>query len=172
MTNQPKHPSGPLGDVVGTPTGYIEDRYKWFRQLCLRVANFHPESKEVCYQALSRTRVIPSNVAVEAASLLDDAMIQLRSMSSELAEANRKLAAREGWILMPNELTAENGAKAALIGEFSEKYERGNGWVTHVDVSWTTIKEIYKAAVKHFHPDTARPHEAAPQKQIDSKNGT
>ena len=75
--------------------------------------------------------------------------------------------------VMPRELTAENGAKALLMGEFSEtiilpcEYCIG-GWedeelgeeCTHcegsgeysqgIPVSWTTIKEIYKMAVKHL----------------------
>jgi Lar family restriction alleviation protein len=70
--------------------------------------------------------------------------------------------------IMPNELTAENGAKALLIGEFLESYETtcpecgtddfpgececcdGSGRiVTKVPVSWTTIKEIYKKIYEH-----------------------
>ena len=77
----------------------------------------------------------------------------------------------EEMILMPRELTAENGAKAALIGEFSESvkvfcpdclndeldYEcetcGGDGFVDQkVTVSWTTIKEIYKRAVQVVGP--------------------
>jgi len=72
----------------------------------------------------------------------------------------------EKKILMPEALTAENGAKAALIGEFSESIRiecpecqdnelnyncemcGGSGFVDQkVTVSWTTIKEIYKRAV-------------------------
>jgi len=75
-------------------------------------------------------------------------------------------------IIMPDRLTAENGAKAALIGEFKElvtvtccncggsgedPYDdcedcedcRGAGSYTiSVPVKWTTIKEIYKKAVE------------------------
>jgi hypothetical protein len=72
-------------------------------------------------------------------------------------------------VLMPRALTAENGAKVALMGEFSLSYETvcpeclgaerddgdecdacsGAGETTyHVDVDWTTIKEIYKRAVE------------------------
>ena len=78
-------------------------------------------------------------------------------------------------ILMPEALTAENGAKAALIGEFHETFMHecsecggdGLGYasphtqgetqcelcsgtgelVERVPVQWTTIKEIYKRAV-------------------------
>ncbi|GAD09198.1 hypothetical protein GFGA_1c1221 [Gluconobacter frateurii NBRC 103465] len=70
-------------------------------------------------------------------------------------------------ILMPDELTAENGAKYALIGEFYEttpvqchechgnpddreecEFCGGEGELTQrIPVQWTTIKEIYKRAV-------------------------
>ena len=70
-------------------------------------------------------------------------------------------------VIMPKKLTAENGAKALLLGEFSERIEQdcpecdqerrclescdlcnGSGRISHkVPVSWTTIKEIYKMAV-------------------------
>lgn len=79
-------------------------------------------------------------------------------------------------ILLPKELTAENGAKALLIGEFSESISipnpdyceencedcihegtrsiddtcREEYFVQDVPVSWTTIKEIYKKIVKHY----------------------
>lgn len=73
-------------------------------------------------------------------------------------------------IIMPTELTAENGAKALLMGEFKETHTEdcpfcdGSGYldadediecdvccgqgvlVTSVTVSWDTIKEIYKLA--------------------------
>jgi len=76
-------------------------------------------------------------------------------------------------ILMPKELTAENGAKALLIGDFSEtvvidncsctetgdsedaepdcEYCDGTGQITiNATVSWTTIKAIYAKAVEYF----------------------
>jgi len=66
-------------------------------------------------------------------------------------------------ILMPKELTAENGAKALLIGEFSEKVyipcleceedceECTNHYIPHkIPISWTNIKAIYAMAVKHL----------------------
>lgn len=84
----------------------------------------------------------------------------------------------DGFIPMPERLTAENGAKGALIGEFHEKSEvlcsvcaglgeiedgddvvdctncKGCGSeIAGVPIGWTTIKDIYKAAVKHFHPE-------------------
>lgn len=80
-------------------------------------------------------------------------------------------AVPDGFCIMPTELTAENGAKALLMGEFSEimdvacldcLYEggganddcaqcHGTGTIEQtVHVSWTTIKEIYAKTVAHF----------------------
>ena len=75
-----------------------------------------------------------------------------------------------GVVFMPRELTAENGAKSLLMGEFSERIEmpcpectdlgeidvecgdcEGSGKIWHfVPVSWTTITAIYAKAVEHF----------------------
>lgn len=66
---------------------------------------------------------------------------------------------------MPESLTAENGAKAALMGEFfviatvscgclyDERCPDCHGEGTYaqkIQVPWTTIKEIYAKAVDHF----------------------
>ena len=51
------------------------------------------------------------------------------------------------YVLMPKRLTAENGAKAELIGEFDFWDEASESYKT---VPWTTIKEIYKVAVNKF----------------------
>lgn len=77
-------------------------------------------------------------------------------------------------VLMPKQLTAENGAKSLFMDEFEENIELecqacggtgenlyeigetckgcdGAGFFTQsVPVSWTTIKEIYAMAVKHL----------------------
>ncbi len=77
-------------------------------------------------------------------------------------------------VMMPRALTAENGAKGLLSGEFKEVVLMqcprcdGEGWedeesgeecyectgageyALKVLVSWTTIKEIYAIAVKHL----------------------
>jgi hypothetical protein len=69
-------------------------------------------------------------------------------------------------VMMPRELTAENGAKATMIGEFIMNFPMrcccggedsdcevcgGTGeYMQPVNVPWTTIKEIYAAAVKHL----------------------
>lgn len=69
-------------------------------------------------------------------------------------------------VMMPRELTAENGAKAALIGEFSVSFPMGccckgmiddcevcggsGEYMQKINVPWTKIKKIYAAAVKHL----------------------
>lgn len=60
----------------------------------------------------------------------------------------------EEKILLPKKLTAENGAKYALIGEFFEEYnyldDDGEVATGKVAVRWDTIKAIWDRAVKHF----------------------
>lgn len=72
----------------------------------------------------------------------------------------------EGWILMPRKLTAENGAKAALSGDFAEHKVincpecfgddecescDGSGLIKfEVTVSWSTIKAIWEKGADHF----------------------
>ncbi len=72
----------------------------------------------------------------------------------------------DGYALVPMKLTAENGAKGALLGEFSEtKFINcpecfgddecdtcdGSGRIeTKVQVSWTNIKAIWDKGIEHF----------------------
>lgn len=73
---------------------------------------------------------------------------------------------QDGYVMVPMRLTAENGAKGALSGEFSEtKFVNcpecfgddecetcdGSGRIEiTVPVTWTTIKEIWAKGVEHF----------------------
>lgn len=63
--------------------------------------------------------------------------------------------------LLPRKLTAENGAKAALIGEFHEDFgildENGDEQYVKVAVTWDTIKRIWEAAVRHFEGPESSP---------------
>ena len=85
----------------------------------------------------------------------------------QAARAGQAASVPEGFVLMPSELTAENGAKQALSGEFSEDMElecgacdrddedcevcAGHGSYTYrAPVSWPTIKAIYKLAVEEL----------------------
>ncbi|MDM2941810.1 hypothetical protein OGY01_05050 [Citrobacter sp. Cm038] len=80
----------------------------------------------------------------------------------------------DGYVPVPNKLTAENGAKSVLSGEFSEtKYINcpecfgddecetcdGSGRIEiTVPVTWTTIKAIWAKGVEHF--------AAAPEQEV------
>ena len=103
-----------------------------------------------------------------------DAQREYSSTLEELAEGIRALHPNagnspvipDGYVMVPMRLTAENGAKGALSGEFSEtKFVNcpecfgddecetcdGSGRIEiTVPVSWTTIKEIWAKGVEHF----------------------
>ena len=85
---------------------------------------------------------------------------------SGITEQVSQPALPEGYAQVPSKLTADNGAKGLLSGEFSEtKYINcpecfgddecetcdGSGRIEiTVSVSWTTIKEIWAKGVEHF----------------------
>lgn len=91
-----------------------------------------------------------------------------------MLEAGNSLVTPDGYVLVPNRLTAENGAKGVLSGEFSEtKFINcpecfgddecetcdGSGRIEiTVPVTWTTIKAIWAKGVEHF--------AAAPQQEV------
>ena len=72
----------------------------------------------------------------------------------------------DGWVIVPKKLTAENGAKGVLSGEFSEttfiscpecfgdddcETCDGSGRIEiKVPVSWTTIKTIWAKGCEYF----------------------
>lgn len=114
---------------------------------------------------IKRIMVLANEVTTLAATI--------RAANEQAAEDIIKLADSD-LVLMPRELTAENGAKGLLMGDFKESYEvdchacgvdhmiypdgpgecevcHGEGRLTqYIIVSWTTIKEIYEKAVKHL----------------------
>ncbi|HHR0648472.1 TPA: hypothetical protein ACS1E9_004289 [Klebsiella oxytoca] len=94
-----------------------------------------------------------------------------------MLQAGNSPAIPEGYVMVPMRLTAENGAKGVLSGEFSETQFvncpecfgddecetcDGSGRIEiTVPVTWTTIKEIWAKGVEHF--------AAAPQDVPDGK---
>lgn len=72
----------------------------------------------------------------------------------------------DGWVIVPKKLTAENGAKGVLSGEFSETTfiscpecfgdddcetcDCSGRIEIKVPVSWTTIKTIWAKGCEHF----------------------
>ena len=92
-----------------------------------------------------------------------------------MAEAGNSPVIPDGCCIMPKKLTAENGAKGALSGEFHvtnrmvcqscggegcEDCNDEGGWDAEIPVSWDTIKRIHEAAVE------ACSLPAAPQQEV------
>lgn len=83
-----------------------------------------------------------------------------------IKEAGNSPVIPDGYVVVPKRLTAENGAKGVMIGEFSEtKFINctecfgddecetcdGSGRIEiSVPVSWTNIKAIWAKGVEHF----------------------
>ena len=104
----------------------------------------------------------------------DEKEPQIQALDAAIA----LMRGQSDMVLVPRTLTAENGAKGALIGEFTTPFvmqclECTDGFVddevcddcdgagsftVRVPVEWTTINDIHKAMIAHFHPapkDTA-----------------
>lgn len=89
-----------------------------------------------------------------------------RAALKSILQPGNSPAIPDGYVMVPMRLTAENGAKGALSGEFSEtKFVNcpecfgddecetcdGSGRIEiTVPVTWTTIKEIWAKGVEHF----------------------
>ncbi|MCX9003888.1 hypothetical protein NLN86_19850 [Citrobacter portucalensis] len=87
-------------------------------------------------------------------------------ISAAMLQAGNSPVTPYGYVLVPKKLTAENGAKSVLSGEFSEtKFINcpecfgdddcetcdGSGRIEiTVPVTWTTIKSIWAKGVEHF----------------------
>ena len=79
-------------------------------------------------------------------------------MSTENSSEENKAKALSQDVVMPRRLTAENGAKALLMGEFFEEreisYYNEDGesmeTIIKVPISWSTIKDIYDKIVSHY----------------------
>ena len=81
---------------------------------------------------------------------------QLRLLDSLEINGKLKQEIKElrGKNFMPDFLTAENGAKALLSGEFKEKFEAVDEdfqpYTAEIVIEWTTIKDIYRKIHNHF----------------------
>jgi hypothetical protein len=94
------------------------------------------------------------HIGIVIASATDDKVEQDNAIARWNTRRVSAPTASDGWILVPRALTAENGAKAALIGDFSETFDyiddEGDECTAEIPVSWDTIKSIHKAMVAHF----------------------
>ncbi|MBQ4926199.1 hypothetical protein FDK33_22870 [Citrobacter werkmanii] len=103
----------------------------------------------------------------------EETLIEVVNRRAAMLQAGNSLVTPDDLALVPKRLTAENGAKGVLSGEFSEtKFINcpecfgddecetcdGSGRIEiTVPVSWTNIKAIWAKGVEHF--------EAAPQQE-------
>lgn len=126
----------------------------------------------VAFQLDGYDRKLASDIwnACRGAMLTDEGESAAPAVRAEqlsgITEQVSQPALPEGYALVPSKLTADNGAKGLLSGEFSEtKYINcpecfgddecetcdGSGRIEiTVPVSWTTIKEIWAKGVGHF----------------------
>lgn len=114
---------------------------------------------------------IPGATFYNAAEFAID---EVEACRTAMLQAGNSPVIPDGYVMVPMRLTAENGAKGVLSGEFSEtKFVNcpecfgddecetcdGSGRIEiKVPVSWTTIKDIWIKGVEHF--------AAAPQENI------
>ena len=130
-----------LQDAISNYIGELDE--KELEIFDADLGNFYDEHRDVQHQILT--------------------LLKLESL--ELKKIKSKTMLTES-VVMPHELTAENGAKKLLIGEFVEVVNlectacdqdgedcevcSGDGsYIYRVDVGWDTIKQIYKKAVEH-----------------------
>ena len=110
--------------------------------------------------------MISTRISQENDKFLKERKQQGYSIAGTIEEALEGLRGKNTNVfLMPEALTAENGAKKLLIGEFFEEVKvdcckcygdgcdecEGRGhYVMKVPVQWTTIKAIYAKTVEYF----------------------
>ncbi|EBQ6639249.1 MULTISPECIES: molecular chaperone DnaJ [unclassified Salmonella] len=91
---------------------------------------------------------------------------QVAEYEQIMLQAGNSPVTPDGWVIVPKKLTAENGAKGVLSGEFSETTFiscpecfgdddcdtcDGSGRIEiKVPVTWTTIKSIWDKGIAHF----------------------
>ncbi|HIH9685881.1 hypothetical protein [Klebsiella pneumoniae] len=141
-----------------------------------------PDSIEILASARRRDRAVfqwdedQRNAAADSWNACRAAMLQAGTLTNEgTIQAVNSPVIPDGYVMVPMRLTAENGAKGALSGEFSEtKFVNcpecfgddecetcdGSGRIEiTVPVTWATIKEIWAKGVEHF---AAAPQEVKP----------
>lgn len=104
---------------------------------------------------------VASNPHMHSPTTSTIAMVALE-LNKRLETGNSQVVP-DGYCIMPLKLTADNGAKGALCGEFHVQYRivcqscvgegcedcnHTGGWDAEIPVSWDTIKRIHEAAVE------------------------
>ncbi|ELY2676702.1 DUF551 domain-containing protein [Cronobacter sakazakii] len=140
--------------------GFPVERFKADYVISWMLANY-PPAPSIADDSLPYDPQI-----AEYEQMMEAEQAQADTTSQQFESLAGKAVVPEGWKLMPMRLTAENGAKGALSGEFSEtKFVNcpecfgdgecetcdGSGRIEiTVPVTWSTIKEIWAKGVEHF----------------------
>lgn len=163
------------------------DAERWMQRLINRVIRLESElippapvvpewTNEQCLEFMS---IAFRHAEIKGDLELDDIRLGMKMVNESRAarlQAGDSPETPDGWVMVPKKLTAENGAKSVLSGEFSEtKFINcpecfgdddcetcdGSGRIEiTVPVTWTTIKAIWAKGVEHF--------AAAPQQEVES----
>lgn len=78
-----------MSELPQMPTARIKNammRYEDLRRRCLAYGNLHPESKEVCHQAIQGVRCL-DGLSYQFALLLDDVALAFPEISATLTHA-------------------------------------------------------------------------------------
>nr|WP_261789371.1 DUF550 domain-containing protein [Klebsiella pneumoniae] len=124
--------------------------------------------QDAAFVSLALVAGEPATESIRSAVISNnDRLLKVISFCRDMMpQAGNSPVIPDGYVMVPMRLTAENGAKWALSGEFSEtKFVNcpecfgddecetcdGSGRIEiTVPVTWTTIKEIWAKGVEHF----------------------
>ncbi|EPO7068979.1 hypothetical protein HmCmsJML249_01617 [Escherichia coli] len=157
---------------------YCADAVKGIEGACRAVsysqADNQPASGNQAAES-NRSNEWTGNPDIDNAIIMLDRIDTAESCDDDRIEAVKAVLRRlagnypvtpDGWVIVPKKLTAENGAKGVLSGEFSETTFiscpecfgdddcdtcDGSGRIEiKVPVTWTTIKSIWDKGIAHF----------------------
>lgn len=157
---------------------YCADAVKGVEDACRAVsysqADNQPASGNQAAES-NRSNEWTGNPDIDNAIIMLDRIDTAESCDDDRIEAVKAVLRRlagnypvtpDGWVIVPKKLTAENGAKGVLSGEFSETTFiscpecfgdddcdtcDGSGRIEiKVPVTWTTIKSIWDKGIAHF----------------------
>lgn len=118
---------------------------------------------EKVHDWILNTLPVPTNSAVPNARRVRDVLAACRAAMLQSEPVSQPYKLPDGYCVMPRKLSAENGAKGALSGEFHITHRIGcqscggegcedcneeGGWDGEILIGWDIIKRIHEAAVE------------------------
>lgn len=155
-----------LLDERGRNQQYIKSRDQENEDIALTVGKLRVELEEA-KSKLNEQREYYEGVIADGSKRIAELEAEPVSQTCKLNEpSGNSPVTPDGWVIVPKKLTAENGAKGVLSGEFSEttfiscpecfgdddcETCDGSGRIEiKVPVSWTTIKTIWAKGCEYF----------------------